>query len=164
MSEHAVFFDPSRKRWSLIKRFGTLFGLGSAVIVSVFLFSVFIATPLLPNFQLATAVKRSFRRSLRLPRHGTKLQQFRLAKDRKRLLDGIDQQQKTFAARAALPPIKAGNIVAAFYAPWQETGVNSLRFNASRMTHPIPLWVQLTEDANGLAFRDWTIAQRLQPS
>src|ERR1043166_573948 len=115
MSEHAVFFDPSRKRWSRIKRLGTLLGLVSAVIVSVFLFSVFIATPLLPNFQLATAVKRSLRRSLRLPRHGTKLQQFLLAKDRKRLLDAIDQKQKSFAALPALPPIKAGNTAAPFY-------------------------------------------------
>jgi poly-beta-1,6 N-acetyl-D-glucosamine synthase len=164
MSEHAVFFDPSRKRWSRIKRLGTLLGLVSAVIVTVFLFSVFIATPLLPNFQLATAVKRSLRRSLRLPRHGTKLQQFLLAKDRKRLLDDIDQKQKSFAARAALPPMKAGNIVAAFYAPWQETGVNSLRTNASRMTHVLPIWVQLTENANGLDFRDWTMEQGLNPS
>ncbi|HEY2829282.1 MAG TPA: glycosyltransferase [Thermoanaerobaculia bacterium] len=134
------------------------------MIVSVFLFSVFIATPLLPNFQLAAVVKRSLRRSLRLPRHGTKLQQFLLAKDRKRLLDGIDQKQKSFAARAALPPMKAGNIVAAFYAPWQETGVNSLRTNASRMTHILPIWVQLTENANGLDFRDWTMEQGLNPS
>lgn len=164
MSEHAVFFDPSRKRWSHIKRFGTVFGLVSAVIVSVFLFSVFIATPLLPNFQLATVVRRSFRRSLRLPRRGTKLQQFLLAKDRKRLLDDIDTKQRDFAARAALPPMKAGNIVAAFYAPWQETGVNSLRTNAPRMTHLMPIWVQLTEDANGLDFRDWTMEQGLNPS
>src|SRR5436305_7933501 len=116
MAEHAVFFDPSRKRWSRIKRFGTLFGLVSAVIVSVFLFSVFTATPLPPNFPLSTAVRRSFRRSLVLPRHGTKLQQFLLGRERKRLIDDIDTQQKHFAAQAALPPMKAGNIVAAFYA------------------------------------------------
>ena len=97
MSEHAVFFDPSRKRWSRIKPVGTLFGLVSAVIVSVFLFSVFIATPLLPNFQLATVVRRSFRRSLRLPRHSTKMQQFLLAKDRQHLLDDTARQQKELA-------------------------------------------------------------------
>jgi poly-beta-1,6 N-acetyl-D-glucosamine synthase len=164
MSEHAVFFDPSRKRWSRIKRFGTLFGLVSAVIVSVFLFSVFIATPLLPNFQLATAVKRSFRRSMHIPRHATKLQQFLLAKDRRHLLDDIGGQQRDFAKRAALPPMKAGNIVAAFYAPWQETGVNSLRSNAPLMTHVLPIWVQLSENANGLDFRDWSMEQGLNPS
>ena len=125
---------------------------------------MFIATPLLPNFQLATAVKRSFRRSLRLPRHNTKLQQFLLAKDRTRLLSEIGTQQRDFSARAALPPMKAGNIVAGFYAPWQETGVNSLRANAALMTHVLPIWVQLTENANGLDFRDWTMEQGLNPS
>ena len=59
--------------------------------------------------------------------------------------------------------MKAGNIVAAFYAPWQETGVNSLRTNAPSMTHIMPIWVQLTEDANGLDFRDWTMEQGLNP-
>jgi cellulose synthase/poly-beta-1,6-N-acetylglucosamine synthase-like glycosyltransferase/spore germination protein YaaH/peptidoglycan/xylan/chitin deacetylase (PgdA/CDA1 family) len=164
MSERAVFFDPSRRRWSRIKRFGTLFGLVSAVIISVFLFSVFIATPLLPNFSLVKAVRRSLRRSLVLPPRGPKVQQFLLGKARKRLLDDTAQDQKAFAARAALPPIKAGNIVAAFYAPWQETGVNSLSSNASKMTHVLPIWVQLTENANSLDFHDWTMEQGLNPS
>ncbi|MEA2766005.1 MAG: peptidoglycan-N-acetylglucosamine deacetylase, partial [Gemmatimonadaceae bacterium] len=57
--------------------------------------------------------------------------------------------------RAAQPPIKAPGIVAAFYAPWQETGLHSLRANASHMTHLLPAWVHLQESGNGLDFHDW---------
>ncbi len=160
MSDRAVFFDPSRRRWWWIKRLGTLLGLFAVVTVSVWLISLF-TVPFLPPLagitgpSLSTTIRRSLRRSIHLPRHQTRLEQFLLKRDRQRLLSQIAQQQNVQRARAARPPIEGGNIVAAFYAPWQETGLHSLRANAAHMTHLLPSWVHLQENAKGLDFHDW---------
>ncbi len=156
MSDRAIFFDPSRKRWSWVKRISTVLGLISVVIVSVFLVSVF-SVVTLPGFEGITKdIKRSVRRSVRVPPRQTSLQQFLLRRSRGRLLTEIALEQKTQHTRQALPLVKAqSGIVAAFYAPWQETGLHSLRANATNITHLMPAWVHLREDANGLDFRDW---------
>lgn len=54
----------------------------------------------------------------------------------------------------ARPPDRGG-IVAAFYAPWQETGINSLRANAGRLTHVMPEWLHLSRRGDGLNLSDW---------
>jgi peptidoglycan-N-acetylglucosamine deacetylase len=160
MSDRAVFFDPSRRRWWWIKRLGTLVGLFAVITVSVWLLSLF-TVPFLPTLpgitgpSLTTAIRRSLRRSIHLPRHETRLEQFLLKRDRQRLLSQISHEQQIQHARAARPPIQGGNIVAAFYAPWQETGLHSLRANAAHMTHLLPAWVHLQENAKGLDFHDW---------
>ncbi|MEO6259859.1 MAG: glycosyltransferase [Thermoanaerobaculia bacterium] len=156
MTDRAVFFDPSRRRWWWIKRIVTVLGLASVATISVWLISLFTA-PLLPGILgLTTPITRSLRRSLHLSRHQTELQQFKLKKDRDRLFLEIAKDRQQKHARAALPPVSgASGIVAAFYAPWQETGLHSLRANASRMTHILPAWVHLSEDARSLDFHDW---------
>jgi cellulose synthase/poly-beta-1,6-N-acetylglucosamine synthase-like glycosyltransferase/spore germination protein YaaH/peptidoglycan/xylan/chitin deacetylase (PgdA/CDA1 family) len=155
MSDHAVFFDPSHKRWWWIKRIGTVMGLMSVIVVSTWLVSLF-TVPLLPGIPgITLAIKRSLRRSINFPRHQTQLSQFLLKKYRENLLKAIAQEQKVIRARAALPPIRGGPIVAAFYAPWQETGLHSLRANADRMTHVLPSWAHLAGGARGLDFHDW---------
>ena len=156
MTDRAVFFDPSRRRWWWIKRIVTLLGLASAATISVWLISLFTA-PLLPGILgLTTPITRSLRRSLHFPRHQSELQQFKFKKDRDRLFAEIAKDRLQKQAREALPPISgATGIVAAFYAPWQETGLHSLRANASRMTHILPAWVHLSEDARSLDFHDW---------
>lgn len=155
MSDQAVFFDPSQRRWSWIKRLSTLLGLACVVVVSVFLISVF-TTPFLPVFAgINREIERSIRRTVHLPRHNVRAHQFLLRRERRELLEQVAKEQKAMLAKAAQPPINAANIVAAFYAPWQETGIHSLRANASHMTHMLPVWVHLREDASGLDFRDW---------
>ena len=155
MSDHAVFFDPSRRRWWWIKRIATVAGLFSVIVVSLFMISV-TATPLLPEMPgITSALKRTLRRSVRLPRHNLRLQQFLLRKDRNKLLTAIAHDGAVARARAAKPLVQAPAIVASFYAPWQETGLHSLRANAGQMTHLLPAWVHLKEDATGLDFRDW---------
>lgn len=156
MPDRAIFFDPSRRRWSWVKRISTILGLVSVIVVSVFLVSVFTVVTL-PGFEgITTEIKRSVRRSVRLPPHQTRLQQYLARSSRQKLLSEIKREQTVMRARAAMPPVKAqSGIVAAFYAPWQETGLHSLRANASKMTHLMPAWVHLREDATGLDFRDW---------
>jgi len=46
-------------------------------------------------------------------------------------------------------------LVAAFYAPWQETGIHTLEANASHLTHLFPVWVSLSPDGTHL---DWSQA------
>lgn len=155
MSDTAVFFDPSRRRWWWFKRLGTLAGLFAVLTVSVWLVSLF-TVPLLPGVPgITVAIRRSLRRSIHFPRHQTRLRQFLLKQEREKLLSEVAKENKIRRARAALPPIQGGNIVAAFYAPWQETGLHSLRANANRMTHLLPAWVHLLENAKGLDFHDW---------
>ena len=158
MTDYAVFFDPSRKRWSWIKRIGTVFGLLSVVIVSTFLVSVFISTPLLPVLPGVTQdIKRTLRRSIHFPTHQTRLTQFLLKKQRDKLLKQVLDDREAKRKRAALGPMKTAHIVAAFYAPWQETGLHSLDANADKMTHLMPVWVHLNESGTGLDFRDWDL-------
>ncbi len=159
MSDSAIFFDPTRRRWWWIKRLGTLLGLIAVVTVSVWLLSLFTA-PLLPplpgiNGPITAAIKKAVRRSIKLPRRQTRLQQYLLKRDRGKLLALIARDAKLRAARAARPPIQAPNIVAAFYAPWEETGIHSLKAYASHMTHLFPAWVRLSADGQGLDLRDW---------
>ena len=156
MTDRAVFFDPSRRRWWWVKRIVTLLGLASAATISIWLISLFTA-PLLPGILgLTTPITRSLRRSLHFPHHDSDLKQFKAKKDRDRLFAAIAKERLQRQAREALPPVSgAKGIVAAFYAPWQETGLHSLRANASRMTHLLPAWVHLSEDARTLDFHDW---------
>jgi cellulose synthase/poly-beta-1,6-N-acetylglucosamine synthase-like glycosyltransferase/spore germination protein YaaH/peptidoglycan/xylan/chitin deacetylase (PgdA/CDA1 family) len=157
MTDYAVFFDPSRKRWSWVKRISTVLGLLSVIIVSTFLISVFVTTPFLPVINGITKdIKRTLRRPIRLP-HQARLTQFLLRKQRNKLLSDVRRDQALNRARAAQPPIKTNHIVAAFYAPWQETGLHSLAANADKMTHLMPVWVHLNESGTGLDYRDWDL-------
>src|SRR5438270_13968592 len=112
MSDHAVFFDPSHKRWWWIKRIGTVAGLLSVIIVSTWLVSLF-TVPLLPGVPgITLAIKRSLRRSINFPRHQTQLQQFLLKRSRERLLKEVAHDQQIRRARAGQPPPKGGTVVA----------------------------------------------------
>ncbi len=151
MSDTAVFFDPSRRRWWWIKRIGTLVGLALVVAMSLTLVSLE-GQVLLPGIEGITApLKRQLRRSLHFPRRMSVKMQFIAKKERAKLLDNIAKDNKL---KRPLPP-QTNGIVAAFYAPWQETGLNSLRANAGNLTHVLPSWVHLTGDGKGLDFRDW---------
>jgi cellulose synthase/poly-beta-1,6-N-acetylglucosamine synthase-like glycosyltransferase/spore germination protein YaaH/peptidoglycan/xylan/chitin deacetylase (PgdA/CDA1 family) len=155
MHDHAVFFDPSHRRWWWVKRIGTLLGLLSVVIVSLWLVSLF-TVPLLPGFH---GITEAIKRNLRVPPHKQARKEFLLKRDRERLLASINNDNKARRAREAKGPIRTigtdKSIVAAFYAPWQETGLHSLEANANQMTHLLPVWVHLTPDAKGLDFHDW---------
>ena len=148
MHDRAVFYDPTRRRWWWVKRLGTLVGLASAVTVSIWLVSLFVA-PILPGFEgITIPIRRALRPQLHLPRHHAN-------RDRKALLAGIARDHQRLVARAAAPPIRTNNIVAAFYAPWQEIGLHSLAANAQQMTHLLPVWLHLSADGRSLDKRDW---------
>src|SRR3954463_14372520 len=105
MTDYAVFFDPSRKRWSWVKRIGTVLGLLSVVIFSTFLVSVFISTPLLPVLPGITQdIKRTLRRTVHFPRHQARLTQYLLQKSREKLLSDVATDRQKKRALAAKGP------------------------------------------------------------
>ena len=106
---------------------------------------------LLPIEGITAPLRRQIRRSIHGPRHSTAKLVFLAKKDRQRLLDNVARDNK----RTRPAPPRTNGVVAAFYAPWQETGLNSLRANAKNITHVLPSWVHLTGDGKGLDFRDW---------
>ncbi len=155
MSDRAIFFDPTRRRWSWVKRLGTLLGLVAAVTVSVWLVSLF-AAPVLPGFNgITIPILRPLRRRLHLTHHQAKLKQYLADVERKKLLSSIAQDRKQGLARAAKGPIRTGNIVAAFYAPWEEVGLHSLNENAKYMTHLLPVWFHLAADGKHIDKHDF---------
>ena len=157
MSDKAIFFDPTRRRWYWVKRAGTLAGLFAVVTISIWLVSLF-TIPFLPGIEgITTPLRRAVKRSFRLPLHQTRLQLYAAKQERKKLLDQIQHDKQVYLAKAAKPLVKSNNIVAAFYAPWLETGLHSLEAPgmASHLTHLMPSWVHLQEDAKGLDLHDW---------
>jgi cellulose synthase/poly-beta-1,6-N-acetylglucosamine synthase-like glycosyltransferase/spore germination protein YaaH len=158
MSDRAIFFDPTRRRWSWVKRLGTLLGLVAAVTVSVWLVSLF-AVPILPGFDgITKPIVRGMRPMLHLPRHHQKMLKFVAEREQKKLLATIAQDRKPKQARAALPPIQSANIVAAFYAPWEETGLHALEANADKMTHLLPVWFHLAPDGAHVDRHDFEVS------
>lgn len=167
MSDQAIFFDPSRKRWWWIKRIGTMLGLVSVVIVTLFLLSVFTA-PALPGFPGITEARRSLRRGiLHLPHRGPKRLQFLQEKEKSGLFREISREKENRVRKAKQTKtlLLGGNdIVVAFYAPWEETpGLYSLRENASRITHFMPVWLRLNSTSDGLDLRDWDTSNGANP-
>jgi poly-beta-1,6 N-acetyl-D-glucosamine synthase len=151
MSDSAIFFDPSRRRWWWIKRIGTLLGLLCVVATSVWLVSLF-TVPLLPGIAGITA---PLKQTINRVHHDEKMRSFAAKRERERLFAQIRKDQARSRAKIARGPVQEQAIVAAFYAPWQETGLHSLGANASRMTHLLPAWVHLSMSGDGLDFHDW---------
>src|SRR5262249_48498734 len=146
MSDRAIFFDPTRRRWSWVKRLGTLAGLVAVVTASVWLVSLF-AAPILPGFDgITKPLVRNARAMIHLPSHSERLKQFRFEQARKQLLTEVAKDHRRKVAAAAKPPIQSNNVVAAFYAPWEETGLYALDANAQYMTHLMPVWFHLAPD------------------
>ena len=153
MSEYAVFFDPSRKRWWWIKRISTVVSLFAVVVVSVFLISL-ASAPLLPGMLgITVPIKRTLRNVI--PHRQTRMQQFLLKRSRDRFLSEVARERRAQAARMKPSLVNGPGIVAAFYAPWQETGFHSLHKFGKNMTHLLPAWVHLNSDGRTLDFHDW---------
>ena len=154
MSDRAVFFDPTHRRWWWVKRIGTLLGLFVVVTISAWLVSLFTA-PLLPGMRgITVAIIRSLRRArFRSTRRAQASFSSKRDRDscsprsRRTNRRGLARRRKVRSRRRT-----GSGIVAAFYAPWQETGLHSLEANAQQMTHLLPAWVHLQADARTSIF------------
>jgi poly-beta-1,6 N-acetyl-D-glucosamine synthase len=154
METHPVFYDPTGQRRRLVGRLAVVLGLFCALATTFFVLSLLII-PFLPGLPSIGREDQHFIRSgltLVLQRN-LHLKRFLLHRSRVALWREIAVER----ARSSQirPPARGSDIVAAFYAPWQETGINSLRANAGRLTHVMPEWLHLNRQGNGLNLSDW---------
>ncbi len=151
-----VFRDPSgrRQRWTL--RVAVALGAAFLALAAVFLVSL-VAVPVLPRTAgLSEPMRRALRPHLPVPpARDTKLGRWLLGRERRRLLASIALEDRARARASAAMRDTSTAVVAAFYATWQETGLHSLRANAGRLTHLMPLWLRVGADAASLDTRDW---------
>lgn len=151
MNSQPVFFDPHGRRKRVFSR-GVLVTIGISVLISfVFTLTVLFApfAPLpaakMPHQHGNHEVKRGIlpARSLETP-IAKKLGLTKLA-----LVSLINQE----AQMPKKPLSQAGApIVAAFYAPWQEAGLYSLRASSTKITHLMPQWLHLKADGHSVDY------------
>ncbi len=142
MNTNPVFFDPHGKRKRVFSR-SVLFAIAGSVFLS-FLFALSVlVTPVLSQPTAKNERKHSF-----IPGLETKVDR-PFAQARAKLARQIALD--TSPTKAPQSPAGAP-IMAAFYAPWQETGIHSLRANKDKITHLMPEWVHLNNDGKTLDF------------
>jgi cellulose synthase/poly-beta-1,6-N-acetylglucosamine synthase-like glycosyltransferase/peptidoglycan/xylan/chitin deacetylase (PgdA/CDA1 family)/spore germination protein YaaH len=146
MSNEPVFFDPKGTRRKRVSLGAAAFGLALAVITTAFWVS-FSVVPLLPKVKgLSDSLHRPSRLIPKLPDVDKRRALFQASKARQQLNEEVASDRKKYdAAKAKAIKSPAGSpIVAAFYAPWQETvGISSFRENAKKLTHVLPTWLYL---------------------
>ena len=148
-----VFFDPSGKRRGRIKHSSLFFATLATVAGTLFAVSL-LAIPFL------SAGHFSFSHVGRLipalPHRQTMRERLALMKRR-------DNEWRNAAAIAAPTLASTRNgfspIVAAFYAPWQNTGLASLRRGAKHLTHVMPEWLLLNSAGDGLDLSQYDLLQ-----
>src|SRR6266853_3022081 len=156
-----VFVDPTGRRGRWAQRLVIALGAVIFVIAALFVVSI-VSVPVLPRGSgVSGAVRHVIRPTLpALPLHARERDRFLAARARHRLLAEIAAEERERGARLrrARHPAHAAMsppVVAAFYAPWQETGLHSLRANADRLTHVLPAWLHLTPDGASIDSTDW---------
>ena len=144
MDNGPVFFDPYGRRgvgFSRVALFVTgLFG----IIATVFVISIALVVPFAPQKSPKTN-----RLTPAVP-NGDPKTNLVLAKKRKDLEAEIDRVRKI-----KKPLVSSNHIVAAFYAPWQETGFSSFQKYVGNLTHVMPEWLHLSKDGGSLWMLDF---------
>jgi cellulose synthase/poly-beta-1,6-N-acetylglucosamine synthase-like glycosyltransferase/spore germination protein YaaH/peptidoglycan/xylan/chitin deacetylase (PgdA/CDA1 family) len=162
-----VFSDPSGRRKLLIGFLATLLLLLLVVCGSAFLFSL--RTSSANSGAAANTGAATPGTSAAKPGSSPVAYSSRRAPVSNRLLESYRQdslaairevEAKKKGAGTPLPkPAQADAVVVGFYAPWQTTGLNSLRSNADKLTHVMPEWVHLGKDGASLDLTDWEVPE-----
>lgn len=154
-SSPPIFFDPTQRRGRLLLGLSAASGALVAAGIAVFVLSVMV-TPVLPVPPFARSVLRhAGSRTLPLvAAHDHALKRHIERNAREALLAAIARERQHSAPKAPLA-VAPPTISAAFYVPWQETGLHSLRAHASQLTHLLPVWLRLGEDGAALDTSNW---------
>jgi cellulose synthase/poly-beta-1,6-N-acetylglucosamine synthase-like glycosyltransferase/peptidoglycan/xylan/chitin deacetylase (PgdA/CDA1 family)/spore germination protein YaaH len=155
MGSSQVFTDPSGRRWKRLKRGGIAAALVVSVAATLFGTS-FLIIPFLPKIPglSGPAVHPPHPEAPALPPRQDRLARYLLRKSRMALWREMTFHGPT-AAKPAPPPAGAGSVVAAFYVPWQETGLHSLRAHAKDLTHLMPEWLHVDRTGSRILTNDW---------
>ncbi len=148
MDNQPIFFDPEGKRTRRLSRIAVVFSAIAAVVTTIFVLSL-LAIPAIPG-------QASARRGNWIPGmpDAKNRRQPLTGKARKELMADVDRTKTHFRN----PPKSVNRIVAAFYAPYQETGINSLRTYVSALTHVIPEWLHLSRTGLSVDEQDFDLS------
>ena len=132
-SEAPVFFDPSGQRARRLRFGAWVVAIAAALLLVGFAASLAIAPEILPLSQASAHAARPA-----AVRH-------------------IRERRVTFdAPRPRSQPLPASaRVIGAYFAPWQEGALNSLRLHAASLTHIYPAWLQIGPDGRSLRSVDW---------
>ncbi len=165
--QRAIFVDPSgRRRRRVQMASGVLLAL-MGVLGTAFVLSLLLPA-LIPQWRQGwsdrSLLPRPVARSVALRRYlyrRARAQLLRAIQHERQAIQveqqGNQQGQHEDGDRPHRSSASAAPIVAAFYAPWQEVGLHTLRANASHLTHLFPVWLNLTPDGQQLDTRPASI-------
>ena len=161
MSSQPVFFDASGARRVWVKRLGLLGATAFTVAMTLFVLSL-LAIPFV-GATSGGAVARVAKLLPSLPKRRDERERAIFARGHDALLGEIGREKRAIKALPVTSSIvQTGSqapIVAAFYAPWQQTGLASFRSQAAHLTHVIPAWLSLNAQGNGLDTSDFDFVQ-----
>ncbi len=155
----AIFVDPTGQRRRWVERVTVLAAALLFVVIAVFTVSLFRSARLPRILGLNTKLAREARRALPAqPLRVREQTKFQVARARQKLLAEIRREEVANKARLAkLPPQPTAGpvVVGAFYAVWQETGIESLREHKTQLNHLFPVWLRVGPNGDDLDTRDW---------
>ncbi len=157
-SSRPIFFDPSGTRAVWLKRIGAGLGVTALALGAVFGVTV-MKTPAPVRAKAWRQLARLV--SPRTPREkGTNplglWQEIGLSSP---LGAGTFEALLPPQASATAASSNSSQVVAAFYDPYQETGLASFRVAAPHLTHVMPAWVHLSRSGKELDLRDFDVAE-----
>ncbi len=162
MDSKPVFFDPKGRRKRRTTSTVVVVGLLIGFIMTLFMISL-LAIPILPRVPAISSPTYDGGNTglLRIKNKKSKLSRLLLKFSHADLFKEIsrDKKRSKAAMRAQEDVANPGNnIVVGFYAPWQETGIQSLHANANKLTHVAPEWLHLKPTGDELDFTDWDLS------
>jgi poly-beta-1,6 N-acetyl-D-glucosamine synthase len=144
MSSSPVFFDPSGRRGRAASRAAIVLGLLVAVASTVFILS------LTSLSSVGAKARRTFGLIPPLPSY-----------DQRKAAAVLAITKNALKAISLRPqhesPTKTNSIVLGYYAPWQQSGLESLRVHAKNLTHLAPAWLSLSSSADGFNLSDYDL-------
>lgn len=157
-----VFHDPSgRRRWWFHRLLAGLLLVG-AVLSTVFAASMLLV-PFLPQLDAFSGLRHHVRPPKpAIPSRKARLERYLSRRSREKLWREISaakaRSDRRRAAAVTAKDERSRAVAAAFYAPWQETGLESLRLHAKELTHLFPEWLRLDPTGTKLDTRDFDLA------
>ncbi len=153
MDGNPIFFDPKGKRGTRVSRLAAVAGILTAIVTTAFVLTMLFVIPALPS----TSGNKPHGLFPSLPYRKPRAD-FLMSKVRRQLRDDVLRNQKRFK----IPPAHAEKVIAGFYTPWQDSGIFSLRANASKLTTVMPVWCRLAASGDSLDISDFEHDDRRQ--
>ncbi len=158
MSSGHVFFDPTGKRKKLLSWGAAIIAITLSLATILFALTL-VVSPFIPSTGSEPfSISSPSLDKVKPPGHQKQLSTFLLRKAKRDLDREIDETKALAKYSLASKRAPESRVIAGFYSPWQETGVQALRANASKLTHLIPEWLHIGATGDSLEFQDFNFA------